>query len=610
MSEQRIAILPAHEAAKIAAGEVVERPASALKELLENAHDAGASEITIHIEEAGKGLIRVIDNGIGMSRKDAEICFEAHATSKVRKIEDLADIESYGFRGEALAAIDAVSKVRLITAQQDSVGAVCIERSAGKVVDITECGARQGTDIAVSELFFNTPARRKFLKRDETEWNTLFAVIRAFVLSHLDLHYRVYRDGKLVLNAAPVATLTDRAAQVWEYAVQQHLVAIEGGNQYCSINGAVSCPELWRYNRSDILLFVNGRWVKNQMLVRAVVRGYGRALPPGKYPLGIIHLMLDTSELDLNVHPRKEEIQISKSKAVERLLEQAVVAALEKTVTHEKLSLVEGEGVEVDTFPTPILFERPRDMRVDSSAESIPAPNPFGRTVRAFSDQPPLVSRPVVSERQHHESSNQASFVDSVSEKQVAGTIIGQFFKTYILVEKADHLLWIDQHAAHERILYERMKQSFEVQESHPLLFPLVIQVTAAQVELLAHVADQLRPWGFEYEIFGNDSIRLNAVPPQTERLDYQDFFQEVVDILENEDDISSQELRKRLHEHVHSHTACKAAVQAGDILDHTMMKNLLAELEVVENRHMCIHGRPTMWRLSNQDLAKKFRRP
>lgn len=608
---QKIRRLPPSEVQKIAAGEVVERPASVLKELLENSVDAGATAISVFIEQAGKKLIRVVDNGCGMSRADALMAFEAHATSKITSVDELFSVASYGFRGEALCSIAAVSRVTLVTAErgQEEAGTklVC---AAGVYEPVQTVAAQAGCDIAVADLFCSVPVRLKFLKKEETEWNQLYDLIQAVAFSRPEIHFSVYKDGQLVLNAPAVDSVLDRAAQVWELQHAKHLLELsrhEGVE--CAVSGVISRPLVQRYNRNDILLFVNGRWVKNQHLLKAVVRGYAQALPEGKFPMGVVFVEIAPDRVDVNVHPRKEEVAFVSPGRVETVVVDAIKQALQASVAVPAESVVDTK-----TFLTD-LREKTAQQRTLEQARAFESVRPQ-QDFAVFPER--RVQAPVFFEEllqkaprlQEPRAEQQKIFEHPEKVEQIATSwrVCGQLFKTYVLLQAGDEFIMMDQHAAHERILYERMKTTFETATSVAFVVPLVVQLTERATQSLLLVQDVLADQGVVFEAFGQDSIRLSSFVVDAKRMDFKDFFLSLAAVVD-QDLLSPEVLRKKIYEHVHSHTACKAAIKAGDELTELEMVTLWRDLQTVENRHMCIHGRPTTWRFPKKDIEKHFRR-
>ncbi|MDP3889288.1 MAG: DNA mismatch repair endonuclease MutL [bacterium] len=327
----KIKILPLHEAQKIAAGEVVERPANIVKELIENALDAAATTISVHIEDGGKKLIRVIDTGCGMDVQDAQLCFDKHATSKITHVDALEHINTFGFRGEALASIAAVSKITLITKERDTTEGTKVTVEQNTVIDTQPVSANTGTDIAVHDLFYNIPARKKFLKVRDTEWRHILHLVQAFCLDYPEIHFKLFSDGKQIINCPATQNIRARCAQVWDQHISSDMLTIEAHREdnTFSILGIITNHQQFRYDRNTIFFFVNKRWVKDFKLSNALLKGYQNVLPHGKYPTACISITVDPTLVDINIHPRKEEVKFMHPRLIEQLIQQTVKQALE-----------------------------------------------------------------------------------------------------------------------------------------------------------------------------------------------------------------------------------------------------------------------------------------
>ena len=635
----KIKLLSPHEAQKIAAGEVVERPASVIKELLENALDAGATAVTLYIEKAGKQLIRIVDNGCGMSADDARLCFLPHATSKITTLEDLDFIQTFGFRGEALASISSVSKVTLRTRLNPLLSAepidehqpaVELEYHDGQLQAERAVAAPVGTDIAIADLFYNTPVRKKFLKADETEWNQIQSFVYALTLSHWSVHVKLYHDGKMVLNAPITQKLEDRVLQLWDYTVASHLLPLATSHEASgfvadaegiTLNGAISNHQLWRYNRAQMFFFVNGRWVKNNDLAKAVFKGYANILPQGKFPATFIFITVDPKRVDVNIHPRKEEVRFLKPGMIEQALTNAVKKTLEQQVNNQ----LSGPAITERPYEKTVSFADQPITRhtVHSSLFELSEPRlceerlDISHIGQPFNDQ---VVQPVVhavTPPAHDEkiaSSSVPAFIESPRQRLVLEeaqplNLIGQLMNTYILVEAADGLVVVDQHAAHERILYEKYGNNFDQHEGVRLMFPQMVQLHQHQLKLVLERADFLLQQGIELEKFGADQVVVYTTPPHVQQCNVTEIVREMAAFLEDHESLDRQLFRKKLNEHLHGQLACKGAVKAGDVLTVQQMKQLLADLETVDHRFICVHGRPTMWKISQKQLEKQFQR-
>ncbi|MBU1007799.1 DNA mismatch repair endonuclease MutL [Candidatus Dependentiae bacterium] len=591
-----IQILSDVEAKKIAAGEVVERPASVVKELVENSVDAGATRIFLYLEKSGRQLIRVVDNGFGMVPEDAKACFENHATSKVRSLDDLKKLDTFGFRGEALASISSVSKVVLETRHnaknyEEETG-VRIEYVDGRVVREEIVACPLGTDLQIRDIFYNTPVRQKFLKQDETEWNQIQNFCHAFCLSHRDIHFQLYRDGRLMLNAPPVSGMKDRVMQIWGHNFGQNVteIAQENNKTGASISGLISRHNFWRYGRQQIFFFVNGRWVKNSELGKALMKGYRSALPPARFPAAFLFITIDRSLVDINVHPRKEEVRFANPVTVANLVQQNVTKTLEGLVSQQLGPVLEENRFSLTTSspmtPEPIM----------------PMPTTLTRAISLPSKAAEPYVAPVFKQVVVQETVAPKPYVQT-------GKIIGQLLNMYIVVENKEGLLLIDQHAAHERILYEKYLKNFEHKDGTRLLFPEVIRLNESHRKLILEQQDFLKQQGIEVEQIGTEELVIKTSPPKLQSNSLRALVFEMIEFVEQNEHLDHETFRKKLNEHVHAQMACKMAVKAGDVLSQTMMHSIVSQLQEVDNRFICVHGRPTTWSMSKLDLEKTFRR-
>ncbi|MEX2437812.1 MAG: DNA mismatch repair endonuclease MutL, partial [Candidatus Babeliales bacterium] len=445
---QKIKLLPAHEVQKIAAGEVVERPANLLKELIENSLDAHTTAIIIYIEQAGKKLIRVIDNGCGMSPEDAKICFQQHATSKISSVDELTSILSFGFRGEALASIAAVSHVTLTTKESAASMATRLTLEKNCITSQESISGNTGTDISVANLFYNVPARLKFLKKDETEWRQISTLFHAFCMAYPGVHFKLFHDSRLIHNCPAAKNISERAAQLWDTLVQDHIVSLAPHTiSEITIEGVITNHHFSRYDRNLIYLFINNRWVKNYELTRALMKGYSNVLQAGKFPAAAIFITLPPATVDINIHPRKEEVRLLHPIRVNRAIQETIKKTLENNVSAQIKRPV--------TFATPSPFSwQPTSMPMPFE-RNFPQKNPF-EPMQAVDYKSPPLSIPNQA-FEHSIAPIQQTIMPSPQlneEAELTGTIIGQVHTTYILIDTPDGLYMIDQHAAHERILY------------------------------------------------------------------------------------------------------------------------------------------------------------
>lgn len=622
----KIKVLPPDQAQKIAAGEVIERPVNIVKELIENSIDAEATQISLHIEQAGKNLIRIVDNGCGMSEDDAKVCFLSHATSKISKLEELEGIDSYGFRGEALASISAISKVKLITrlSQENITSGIQIEYEEGKIVSDMTVACNPGTDIQIHELFYNIPVRKKFLKQDETEWNQIQILFQAFCLSHEQIHFKLYNDGKLVLNAPPVNRIHDRVMQIWDHNFSQNLLEIKDHSQsWIKIDGCISNHNFWRYNRNNIFFFVNKRWVKNSELSKGLLKGYLNVLPHDKFPAAFIFIDVDKTTVDINCHPKKEEVRFLKPLTVQNIVQTAVKNTLTQNLTKNiKPSFSNQDFANKDITSQALVHE---NITTNSNI-------PFFNEILNFKSkqhffEPILEPNLEPTQRQtnlpvygytNHEHTRKTSSdtitlkesgQENIQQAVQSYKIIGQLFKTYILIENKDNFVIIDQHAAHERVIYESLLKNFEYKQGTKLLFPEFLNLTESQIKSLVEFKDFFIEQGIDFEVIGKNDITIKTSPPKISKTSLADLFMQAIEFIQENEMLDKELFRKKLNEHMHSQISCKSAVKAGDELTLLEMQKLIDDLNKCENRIICVHGRPTTWIINKFDVEKNFKR-
>jgi DNA mismatch repair protein MutL len=576
-----IKILPPDQAQKIAAGEVIERPANIVKELIENSLDAQATAITVYIEKAGKQRIRIIDNGCGMSSADARLCFLSHATSKITSIQELDTLTSFGFRGEALASVAAISKVHLITRQMEAASGVQLTYTAGTIHEEKEVACNVGTDLSVADLFYNIPVRKKFLKQDETEWNQILSLFYAFCMSNPSIFFKLFHNDKLILNAPPTSTIKDRITQLWDYNFSQYMIGLPAPTtplDWLSITGYISNHHFWRYGKNNIFFFVNNRWIKNTELSKALIKGYYNVLPPGKFPAACIMITINKNLVDINCHPKKEEVRFVKPATIETTLTALVKQALE-----QNLSQKIGGATDLPYAPT-------------EAASCLPQP--------VIPSYPDSNLGPALSKGEGY-----GGLREGWEKGETLGTIIGQLFNTYIIIENDKELVLIDQHAAHERILYEKFLNNFEHKEGTQLLFPEIVPLTKEHITLLIAEKTFFAHQGLDLEQVSSTEIIIKTAPPQLHQTSLKEFLLDAAAFMEEHEQLDRETFRKKLNEHMHSHMACKAAIKAGDTLTTKQMQMLVQNLCQTEKRFICIHGRPTMWSIGKEEIEKHFRR-
>jgi DNA mismatch repair protein MutL len=650
----RIHVLAEHVANKIAAGEVVERPASVVKELLENALDAGATRIRVDVEAGGKKLIQINDNGCGMVRDDAMLAFERHATSKLRTDEDLLHVATLGFRGEALPSIASVARLRLETrAEEDPAGTV-IEINGGKILRIEEAGLPVGTSVAVRDLFFNTPARRKFLKAESTELSHIASLVTHYALAHPDKHFELHSMTNAMLIAPPVADHRERVYQVFGRDTVDQLLPVAAAQQlervglpqlppwkrdkedgrYAAlssqpgelrVHGLVSKPELQKLNRNSIYIFVNGRLIRDRLIQHAITEAYRNILPGGVYPVVLLFLEMPTEEVDVNVHPSKTEVRFRQQAVVHDFVRDSVRAALMKARPVPQFT------TEIGARPTATPALTPGALPsapVSQAWRDLYAPGGGGFTL-----QPPTV--PPMSARLEFEGgiaveANAAvplaplpsaipdtgcapPIAEGIEEPPTLESLrtlkpLGQIRNSFILAVNEDSLWIVDQHVAHERVLFERVlrQRAMKRVESQRLLMPLLVELTPAQQAVFAEIADELNTNGFEAEAFGSRTIAIKVAPSGLEASEIERMLHELLDQFSSEQQALNMEM---VRTRIAASIACHAAIKVNMPLAQNKMDWLLAELAKTEAPMTCPHGRPVVLRYSVRDIQRAFKR-
>jgi DNA mismatch repair protein MutL len=628
----KIKQLSPYEAQKIAAGEVVERPANVVKELIENSLDAGATSISVYIEDAGKALIQVVDDGYGMSAEDARMSIRHHATSKITSIADLDTLKTFGFRGEALSSISSVSKLVLTTKESDTPAGITLDIQENTIQE-TIAACNTGTDIAIYDLFYNVPARRKFLKSKDTEWRAIMQLFHAFCLDYPSVHLKLYHDGKLVYNCPSVQHLTMRLTQLYEPLLAQSLVPVEAQEERMelTLRGAICDSRYTRYDRTHIFLFVNQRWIKSHKLAQAFIKGYQKMLPTDRYPVGFIFITLDLQFVDINIHPRKEEVQFLHPRIVEGFIEITVKKHLEahssqslghnSTTPAKELSPLHGlrpstiNTLAVKPLPEPSIAQKTEKKILDSvTHESNPKSvvqaekQAFTAALdQHFSAQPSTTTLHI----KEQPIASQKATIGSIdaSPEKLSYKLIGQVLATYVIIETAQGMVMIDQHAAHERIIYERIRQNFDAMPQIKLLFPHVTTLLTNDILLITPYLPIFTQFGLVIEQISERELITTQTPVFLKNQPVDDIIKQVIGCLTEHEHIEKQEIQKIIQEHIHAQISCKAAVKAGDELTPASMHELIKDLYDTENKLTCPHHRPTVWVISQSELEKKFKR-
>ena len=554
-----IKVLPVRIVEKIAAGEVVERPASVVKELVENSIDAGASKIAIYVERGGMKKIRVVDNGCGMSEEDAVLALKRHATSKIKSEEDLNRISTLGFRGEALPSIAAVSKLTIITKRNEDLVGTKIYAEGGEIKNISSIGAPSGTSVLVEDLFYNTPARRKFLKGERSEFFQIYSIVEKYAIIYENIHFKLVHNGKEVFNLPP-SDLKARIAKLWGNEIANAMVKVKKSNKI-KIEGVISKPYQVRKDRSKILVFVNGRHVRSRIIEDAIIEGYGTLLFRDSYPIAILKIQIEPEEIDVNVHPAKLFIKFKDESKIKKEISNLIWNSLTK---EENIpSKVAGREEKIEE----IKIERGKQMVFDVEEPS---------KMRRIEDFIPAM-------------------------RTMPMEILGQVDDTYIILKSPEGLVIVDQHAAHERIRYERFLKDMKDKNIQELLEPIILNLDYKEYQFLLEHKEELRDYGFIIEDFGTNSIVVRGIPPILTKKDAEEAIREIAQIGTRSIEEKRDELIKLI--------SCKGAIKAHQKLSQFEMEKLILELLRCENPYTCPHGRPTMIKIKNEDLEKMFKR-
>jgi DNA mismatch repair protein MutL len=648
----RIHVLSEQVANKIAAGEVVERPASVVKELLENSLDAGATRIVLQVEAGGKKLIQVTDNGCGMVRDDALLAFEAHATSKIRTAEDLLTVSTLGFRGEALPSIASVSRLQMETRAPEEDSGTIVEINGGKIFRVEEAGLPTGTSITVRDLFFNIPARRKFLRSESTELSHIASLVTHYALAHPGKHFELHAATHALLVAPPVPSHRERVYQVFGQEVLDQLLPIaaalplervglpqpppwrrtedmptpEPGELH--LHGLASKPEIQKLNRNSIYIFVNGRLVRDRLIQHALTEAYRNMLPNGVFPVVLLFLEMPAAEVDVNVHPSKTEVRFRQQSVLHDFVRDSVRAALMKARPVPQFTAeisarpTAGAALTPGSRPNPApsaqpwqeLYAPPQGEEFSLHAPTLPpatarfefqggiaveanAAVPVPRNALAVPDSgcaPPLPDYGAAEE-------------PTLSSLRTLRPL-GQLRNSFILAVNDDGLWIVDQHVAHERVLFEkllRQRATMKV-ESQRLLMPLLVELTPAQQAVFSEIADELNHNGFEAEAFGSRTIAIKVAPSGLEATQIEHLLHELLEQFSREEQaLNLEAVRTRIAASI----ACHAAIKVNMPLERNKMEWLLVELARTDSPMTCPHGRPVVLRYSVKDIQRAFKR-
>jgi DNA mismatch repair protein MutL len=642
----RIHILSDQVANQIAAGEVVDRPASVVKELLENALDAGATRIRVEVEAGGRKLIRMTDNGHGMMRDDALLAFERHATSKIRSSDDLLSIATLGFRGEALPSIASISRLEMETRAEDEPSGTRIEIVGGKVMRVEDAGVPPGTTFTIRDLFFNTPARRKFLKAETTELSHVTALVTHYALAHPDKHFELHSATHALLIAPPVRKPEERIFQIFGSETLDQLLSMAAERAFdraglpepppwrrdedyappepgfLRISGFISKPELQKLNRNSIYFFVNRRLIRDRLILHAVSEAYRNILPPTSFPVILMFMEMPPHEVDVNVHPAKTEVRFRQQSLVHDFVRDSIRNTLIKTrpaagflaalttnphATPSLLPSVSPMPGEPESTPPASMPESEPPASMEHAAEfTLTPPVPLPQEIRLpFAEVNGMAPAP------QHACDEQAQVQEEPAPNLNSLTSLkplGQLRESFILAVNDEGLWIVDQHVAHERILFEKLLREREVErvQHQRLLMPLLVELLPHQMVLFSRIAEELERNGFEVEPFGPRTIAVKAAPVGLDGKELERTLMEVLEHSEREDQAQNLEtLRTRIAASI----ACHSAIKVNFPLDPVRMEWLLAELAKTAHPTSCPHGRPIVLRYSWKDIQRAFHR-
>ena len=578
----KIQILDEASINKIAAGEVIERPASVVKELVENSIDAGADTIRIEVTKSGKGSIRITDNGCGMSKDDAALSYVKHATSKIRKIEDIETVSTMGFRGEALSSISAIANVEIITKTKDELSGTKVIIQGGNLISIAETGAPDGTTIIVNDLFYNTPVRKKYLKSDAVELTHIIDIVSRIALGHNNISFSLFNNGKELLRS-PAAELQDTIVHIYGQEIAREMLPVNLESAIVRITGFVSRPSLTRGSLDYQSFYINDRNINSRAIGFALRDAYGTLMPRGRFPIAVLKIYVDPREVDVNVHPTKNQVRLDHERDICDMVTQAVKNAL----THKDLI----PDIKIPTQQ--LLYETP-------------AAGSFG-VKETVSDFRPSVKdterRLRQSERASMEKENIGAAEIGIEMPDVK--VLGQVDSLYILAETKNGLMIIDQHAAHERIFFDLIRES-KRDDSQELIVPINIELDPRERLLIKDTIPYLEEFGFRISEFGHDSFAVTAVPIVLGKLEDPGMVHDIISDILSEGKVKEE---TGIFERVTKSIACRSAIKAGADCSNSQMESLIKQLFKTQNPYTCPHGRPTMVSFNRQELDKLFKR-
>ncbi len=606
--------LPKHMADLIAAGEVVERPASVVKELMENAVDAGATSITVEIQHGGISYIRVTDDGCGIDREDVKTAFVSHATSKIKTAEDLNTILTLGFRGEALPSIAAVSKVNMITKTATEEMGTSLTIEGGIITDFSDAGCAVGTTMIVRELFYNTPARMKFLKKDVSEGNFVASAVEKLALSHPEISIRFIRDGKQVFTTNGDGNLQNVCFSAFGKDFSNGLLNVDGTVGNVSVSGLVTPPFNCRGSRGMQYFFVNGRSVKNTTIMAAFENAYKNSVMVGKFPGGILFITLPPTLVDVNVHPSKIEVRFSDEKAIFNAVYHSVKSALSENTSIKQANLPEKKPIFNEIFSKP-----QQEFRQTTVEENITYTEKVLKPLSVFDvindvkveyegdseDDPLKIEFPVSIPETKVEIQEQNTPKTTTPTEENTIRLIGEAYKTYIFIELNGKLCVIDKHAAHERILFNKLKSQSQNSGSQMLLAPITVTLGKEEYIAVTENLETISQTGFDIEDFGNGTVIIRSCPMDLDNCEIEPLISEIAEYLtKNRRDITNEHL-----DWIYHNVACRSAIKAGDDNSETELLALAKQVVNDNEVRFCPHGRPVMIEISKYELEKQFGR-
>lgn len=575
---------------QIAAGEVIDRPSSVVKELVENSIDAEADSISVILKQGGTALVQIMDNGVGMSEQDSIMAFQRHATSKVSNFDDIEHVSTLGFRGEALASIASVSRVEMKSVMQGNIEGTHLFLENGVVTQMDRTGGNPGTSIAVKNLFYNIPARKKFLRATSTEYRHCLTMLNHFTLSRPDIEFTLFHDDKQVYNLK-TTTLKQRIIEVLGADVQNDLIEIKEENAVFTVNGYIGNSQYHRKSRGDQYFFVNGRYINDRTLSAALMSAYGELIPKGHYPIYILFFNIDPERIDVNVHPTKSEIKFADQQMLFSLVRGAVLRTLKKDDIIPNIKVGKTQSFRPPRFRTSLGNE----LRVDPNQTQIDfdsKPNSGFSQETGTTQSNPLSPFPLTSEENTSEQTNEK--------------MLWQLHNKYILAQIKSGMVIIDQHAAHERILYEKVKKLMDSQSaaSQQLLFPQTIELSSEDFDYLMEILTFLNRIGFVIKGFGGRTIVVEGIPADMRTRNTDRLIQNILDEYK-----LKQGTEVDIRERVAKSVACRAAIMSGDQLNRNSMNALIDQLFACETPYFCPHGRPTVITLTLDELDERFER-